>query len=71
MFWPTEVTEIFEDSNAENKEFVPKLMSNEEKETLFAKLQEDFKQKLDKVNKPLLDRQWRVPLVKIHNKQIH
>ena len=51
------VTETSEDSNAENKEeFVPKLMSNEEKETFFAKLREDFKQKLDKVNKPLLDR---------------
>ena len=38
-----------------DKEFAPKLMSNEEKETFFAKLSEDFKKKLEEVNKPFLD----------------
>ena len=44
-------------SNIEKKEvFVAKLMSNEEKEAFFAKLSEDFKRKLEEVNKPLLEK---------------
>ena len=47
------------DSNCniiENKEeFASKLMSDEEKEIFFAKLVDDFKEKLHEVNKPFLD----------------
>ena len=39
----------------DKEEFASKLMSNEEKETFFAKLSADFKKKLDEVNQPFLD----------------
>ena len=43
-------------SNIENKEVSKdKLMSKEEREVFFAKLSEDFKNKLDEINKPLLE----------------
>ena len=45
-----------QEGNDENREdFKAKLMSEEEKEAFFASLVEDFKQNLDKINKPLLD----------------